>query len=406
MNASNFGAAPSALGYLYQSELALLELLRRMRQNPSIELSIELVDDVQFESDGEPDELLQIKHHLNGHGDLTNSSGDVWRTIRVWTERAKHGDDALLSMMTTAQAPAGSAAELLRMDDHRDPPAALAKLEVAAHTSISKDTKVARLAFMALAPEARLQLVERIRILDGTPQLGDLDVGFDQELQVAARGRHRPALIERLRGWWSQAVMHHLLQVAAGNTSSRLTAEEVLHRIAAIQDQLRDDNLPIDFQDLPGPSLDEIRQDQRPFVEQLRLIALNDRRLLLAVRAHNRAFAQRSRWMREELLEYGELEQYEGALMEQWEHAAARECEVEPEASEDDRTTAGTKLLDFVETSITTNIRPRCTAPYVTLGSLHMLADKRRIGWHPDWIDRLQELLGPLEQADDEATAA
>jgi ABC-3C protein len=43
------------------------------------------------------------------------------------------------------------------------------------------------------------------------------------------------------------------------------------------------------------------------------------------------------------------------------------------------------------------SIRPGVTEPFVVRGSFHMLADEAspRIGWHPDFHDRLTELLNP-----------
>jgi hypothetical protein len=54
-NPSQFSAAPSALGYLYQFETALLEYLRR--DDPALGLSIEVLDDIALV--GEQIELLQ-----------------------------------------------------------------------------------------------------------------------------------------------------------------------------------------------------------------------------------------------------------------------------------------------------------------------------------------------------------
>jgi len=58
-----FSAADSALGYLYQVQVALLWSLRRLRTGEDIAVSLETLDDVAFESAGRPDELLQTKHH-------------------------------------------------------------------------------------------------------------------------------------------------------------------------------------------------------------------------------------------------------------------------------------------------------------------------------------------------------
>jgi Cap4, dsDNA endonuclease domain len=62
------GAAASALGYLYQSQWPLVELLRRGRDEPDSALTLELHDDVAWEQNGTPTELLQVKHHVNAAG--------------------------------------------------------------------------------------------------------------------------------------------------------------------------------------------------------------------------------------------------------------------------------------------------------------------------------------------------
>lgn len=72
-----YSAASAALGYLYQVRYALLESLRRLRRGQEFIVSIETLDDVVFENDGDAPELLQTKHHLNRPADLTDSSPDL-----------------------------------------------------------------------------------------------------------------------------------------------------------------------------------------------------------------------------------------------------------------------------------------------------------------------------------------
>lgn len=62
------GASAPALGYLYQSQWPLVELLRRGHDEPDSAVTLELHDDVSWESDGTPTELLQLKHHVNVPG--------------------------------------------------------------------------------------------------------------------------------------------------------------------------------------------------------------------------------------------------------------------------------------------------------------------------------------------------
>ena len=82
-------AAKSAVGYMYQARLALLEALRYAYRDSGIEIAVEKLDDVSFEKDGGALELLQTKHHLKKSGDLTDSSVDLWKTLRVWAETSK-----------------------------------------------------------------------------------------------------------------------------------------------------------------------------------------------------------------------------------------------------------------------------------------------------------------------------
>jgi hypothetical protein len=59
-----FTAASAAAGYYYQARLALLESLRLSYCDDSIDVAIERFDDVSFEQNGKPLELLQTKHHI------------------------------------------------------------------------------------------------------------------------------------------------------------------------------------------------------------------------------------------------------------------------------------------------------------------------------------------------------
>ncbi len=93
----------------------------------------------------------------------------------------------------------------------------------------------------------------------------------------------------------------HLDAIAHG-AQTRIRGEEIESKIADLRDQLSSENLPIDLQDLPAPTDEEVADDQRVFVMQLRLIALANERVALAILDHNRAYAQRARWVREELL--------------------------------------------------------------------------------------------------------
>src|SRR5260221_7860116 len=103
------GAAASALGYLFQCRYALLEGLRSVPDTPHLLISIEKFDDVAFEANGEPTDLIQTKHHIDKTGDLSDNSVDLWKTIAVWLSKLAEEIDAPFRMkfalLTTADAP-------------------------------------------------------------------------------------------------------------------------------------------------------------------------------------------------------------------------------------------------------------------------------------------------------------
>ena len=196
-------AAQSAAGYLYQARLALVEALRYAYVDSGIEIAVEKLDDVSFEKDGSALELLQTKHHLRKSGNLTDSSVDLWKTLRVWADSAK-ADPSLpgrtrFALVTTARAPTGSAASYLRPADAcaaATPPGPKLMLVNAGNGSKNTALSKAITAFMALTPEMRKSLVAAIEIIDGAPLIGDMDAAdreADSHGRITRTERSSPA---------------------------------------------------------------------------------------------------------------------------------------------------------------------------------------------------------------------
>lgn len=74
VRATQFSAASSIIGYLFQCRYALLESLRKLRKSEEFVVSLETLDDVVFEKNGEAPELLQLKHHINRTANLADAS--------------------------------------------------------------------------------------------------------------------------------------------------------------------------------------------------------------------------------------------------------------------------------------------------------------------------------------------
>jgi len=101
----------SAAGFFYQARLALLLCMDYVNRDSGVEVAVERLDDVSFERDGTPIELLQTKHHVARVAELTDHSPDLWKTFRIWAE-AVEADPSLpsrtrMALITTGSAPAG-----------------------------------------------------------------------------------------------------------------------------------------------------------------------------------------------------------------------------------------------------------------------------------------------------------
>lgn len=382
-----FGAAPSALGYLYQCELALLEVLRG--DDPANSVSIELLDDIAIE--GGQTSLMQAKYKVTP-GNITDGSADLWKTLRVWSEGVAAHPNAFLILLTRSTAQAGSIAALLRAGPGRDAELAHTRLVAYATTTTTDSLAKERASFLAVEGPVRIEMVRRILISDEAPDFDDLDGEFASVLRYAAPADRRDALISRIREWWLVRAERHLVEVASG-AHPQIEVLEIESRIQDIRDQLAADNLPIDLEDLAAPSDEDVAADQRPFVMQLRLIALANARIRLAIHDHNRAFAQRARWLREDLIAVGELATYEQRLTDEWERLWLPETDESLEIAEGEACARGRDVHIGCEQSVVEPIRPKVSAAYVMRGSFQILADELKIGWHHDWVARMQQLL-------------
>jgi hypothetical protein len=405
MTAPNqFSAAASALGYFYQARYALLLLLRA---EPGQELSIERLDDVAFEQGGDAIELLQFKHSIQRQAGLSDSSPDLWKSLRIWSvavsQRQIDLDTVQLSLVTTATAAAGSAASLLRPDEDRDESAALELLLAASQRSESEGNAAAYIAFRALSPEQQRALLSRVQVLDHAPNVLDLREQIKHALTFSARPEHIDALCDRVEGWWFRRVVAHL--AADVSLGSRISQNEVRSQINDIRDQLQPDNLPVDF---PEPiEVDEtaLNQDERVFVEQLRLVMVETPRVKKALSDYYRAFRQRSKWVDDDLLLDSDLQSYEKKLVDEWERlfGIMRE-DLGVAAAEADKQRRGRALFNVLDTGETHfAIRPRFVERYVMRGSYHILANALRVGWHPDFRERLLRAFQQVGQVEEPA---
>lgn len=353
------------------------------------ELSLEQLDDVTLHHDGNAVELLQVKHHVNATATLTNTSPELWKTLRIWstlvTEKRMR-PDTILTLISTATIPDKSLLYQLKPNPDRDNKYIAQELLKLSQLSRNADLASAFESFQKLSAQERESLVASIRILDGSSDISDTSEKIKKRLPV--RPQHRDAVYSRLEGWWFDNVVHHLMS----NDGSTITRMDLIHKYTDIIEQFKPDALPIDYFQAEPSETPDAEKDQRRFVDQLRVIGLQNRQIENAIRDYYRAFEQRSRWEREQLLQIGELRNYEQHLVDEWDRRRLWD-KVDPE-NEGELTRIGQELFRWAEESAF-YVRPQVTEPYVMRGSYHMLANEElpRVWWHPLFVERLKQIV-------------
>lgn len=389
----NHQAFEQMLGYLYQVRYALALLLEN--ENSDFQISIEKFDDVAFSKDGVPQQLIQLKHHVQRQGNLTDGSTDLWRTLKVWIDIISESPDILggteFLIVTTAIAPDGTAAFCLKKGKERNAESAYEKLKDVCLKSENKDHKKYYEAFMKTDESTLKRLINQIYIIDGTSGILAVEKDFKKQIRYSCIPKYENQICERLEGWWYKKAIEAL----CSDTPVFVTQSQVRSFIVSVSQEYSDDNLPVDIFDIGNLQENDLSASEKIFYEQLKLICLGSRRMQTALRDYYRAFKQRANWVRNNLLYLNELEKYEQRLIDEWEHAfAAMEDDLAEYigVTEEEKIKEGRRLFSDMEKK-DIRIRPKCQEAFVMRGSYHMLANQLKVGWHIDFYDRLKELL-------------
>jgi hypothetical protein len=387
---ADHSAAASVLGYLHQTRWGLLELLRVRKTDPGRSLTLEMHDDISWEQDGAPAELKQLKLHVSALRNLTDASDDLWRTLRVWMDNGRPGDPygPILTLVTNSSAGIGSAASLLR-DTGRDVATALSQLETTARDSTSKETRAAREQFLNLTIAERAAFVERIYVADQSADIDGVNQEVAERLRPGAPTEQFDTYVEQVWAWWGRVS----IELLKGDRPP-VPVDEMLTALERIRDLFTLDNLPllVDIDEIDVNSV--LRQhDGRPYVHQLKILEVLPRQLQKAILDYQRAYLQDTRWLDVHLVDYDELENFARRLVDEWERAYDHMCSELPDsATEDDKRKAGRNLFHALSNSAL-SIRARFQDPFHARGKRHELADRQKIGWHPDFEEHLARLL-------------
>ena len=392
-------AADSASGYLYQCRYALLAALKRQDVNPGLEVSIECFDDVAFSQSGTPLEMLQAKHGFKPKT-MTDMATQLWKTLGIWTKHVLAHPSELgkvkLTFLTTATVGTDSGLVHLRPDKKsRDVDAACGKLEAAALTSENKEVAWATKLFLEQTPEFRKQILEMVEVLDASPNIVDTRDDIAYAISRACRTDHLKLFVERLEGWWFALVID-ALATPGGKLIPVLMIDS---KVDDLREEFGPEKLPIDYSSV-DPTVQTIGLlEARPFINQLKLVAIGPTGLKAAIVDYFRARQQRSRWAREGLLRHNELSEYGRRLSENWARRWGRlEGKIQDDMTDTQLVNIGQDL--YAETTDACVPLREVSEPFISYGSYHILSDKGTIGWHPHYLKHINP---KPESKDDES---
>ena len=384
-------AGASMIGYLYQIRYALSYLLDS--DDSSAQISIEKFDDIALESKvGTPLELIQTKCHIERRGDLTDCSSDLWRTLKVWMDAVSNDwtlfEHTKFVIITTAQIPSNSAAEKILESKSEE---AYDILKTVAEAKGNQSHSKYYNTFLEFNESDLKTLLSQVKIISGAPDIKDTLDNIKRRIRISCRAEHLDFVTERVEGWWIQEVIKALMSDDLLIMSQRQLYDKVID----ISREYTDDNLPTECWNLDPVEEKELGPKERIFLEQLRLLQSSNKTLNLAIQDYYRASTQRSNWLRQGLVYANDLDSYESKLRDAWEHAfAAMEEDLSDykSPSDEEKIKAGRALYRQVSDK-DLRIRDKCDAPFVMHGTYHIMANDLKVGWHIDFIRKLEHIL-------------
>jgi len=384
-----FSAKEPSLGYLYQIQYALF-LLLNVEEDVNAKILIEALDDIELQVD-ENIELYQAKYHLKQSTNLTDRSPDFWKTIRVWSEQISDNtvniDNTVFTLLTRENISVNSVMSDIKNKKNVDD--IVKKLnEIAKEVKENATNKKGYLAFKALSTTKQKKLIEKIYIVDSSLDFEDIQKKIKNILRYSAEPLKLNALVERIEGWFLNNSILHLQ-----GKKEFIGSDELGQQIHLIVDSFKQDNLPMDFPNkiiLTEEELENIKFFR--FIKQLQLINLSSRMETTAISDYYRAFQQRSKWLRENLLNPQEEIVYDKKLIDEWDRKFGALLDDTEDISDEEKVIQGKKFYRnfYIDNVPRVFIRERFQETYLILGSCHMLSDRLKIGWHPDFEEILK----------------
>lgn len=352
---------------------------------PGAIVSLEHLDDVAIHfSDGNV--LVEQAKSALSHNPLSDWSTDLWKTIANWIKAVRSGDldvQRTVFRMYVTPTNKGNFSDILHISSSAEEVKALKEnieKKLAAKTKTPKCLEHLKV-FLDASDAERYELVRRIEI-----------VSID----------HDP--LDALRSLMAPTIPSHLIDVIceAGIGMAKERADRLIRRrlpaCVGLDEFRKEFHAFIQKNNMSGylgsvtPSPDSSAVDVtfmgRPdFVRQLEFIEASDEQQITAVSDYLRTSATKALWAESGMVFAGSFTDWEADLIRR--HSSIK-SEVNDLLSEKTEVIRGRTVYNRCST-IQPPLDGKVVPGFFTHGSLNVLADDQILGWHPRYLDLLEE---------------
>ncbi|KKN20626.1 hypothetical protein LCGC14_0933540 [marine sediment metagenome] len=390
-------ATASALGFRYQERFALLELFDTKDDDAAV--AIEALDDVQLTANG-TDILEQLKHSFAKQPTAIDiKSTNLWTTLRIWANLLPSVDlsSTSFALITVAPLSQGSLLECLQAigSDRSGLQSAL----VSEAQSVLEEVKAAELAgkskphakrlpgakaYLSLSDKKREELLSKIALRSDAPRIDELEKMLANRLDTYPAPQ-RETLSRKTYEWWDRQVL-----LSFENKRDRFIARyEILEQLSETSAMLHSETLMDSFSSKQPPA---VFHSNEMLAKQCELVGAQPAMLRRARISEWQARNQRSEWSTEAPSKHSKIVAYDEALVLEWEYLHETACEKMIVGDEISKKSEGLIVLKWVLENAAAevgSIESTITSPFYVRGSYQVLSIQGRVGWHPEYVDRL-----------------
>ena len=383
-------AGGTVAGILWQHRLALLALLKCDRKGMVVRLEVD--DDISVLDEG--DRMVfaqQSKHHL-GEAYLTTGGTELWSTLRSWLKVYREGkvsEITSLVLSATSRIAADSPLQLLvggppyedgKLED------LLKALDAIAAGPERPGIKKAIAAWRKTSREEKLDVLRAARIEPGLPRLNETREQLEDAVQ--ARGcfpdKRKRRATNLVVGWFENLVSERMTPKGCS-----VRAGELWDYVGSLHEGFAPDVLlALHGSDQhPNPS-EEIAKNP-VYLQQIELLDPDDDEDAIdAIHAVFAATNELNDWRNNSMTSLHEVQMFNTELEGKWSAIRRTELRLGKKEGGDVRD-IGWAIYDKCM-QMPCRIARTDSPIHVTKGSLHRLADDARIGWHPNYKDKLR----------------